>query len=904
MAKRYRAWALTMATWARRIWASPLYLLILLQGTYIVFGITLLQFHLTFVDVAAALISALCVEYLLSRKISASTFAAALGIGIFFRAANPWYFVLAAAITIASKYIFRFRGSHIFNPSNFGILATVVALPYATTIEFTQWGADPWVFALIALASLYVSYRAGMIAISASFLFAYGALFLALSASSYTLLFTGHHFGLIGPSFILFASFMITDPRTAPRGFAAGTLHGITVALLYFVLEGLGVRYSLFIASFGTTLLTFSSRLLIEQLGNRYAIASRAPRNLLSFAVVAALFCVLVAPLLLDRRARSDITVPFILLGISSELAARCAAEPAFAAQKDTGATMVAQTNGVAWGDYDDDGHDDLFVSSAGVPSRLLHNNADNTFSDMTVAMGIPKEEGSSAYFVDFDNDGTLDLFVVTEQGPVRLYQNRSGRFSDITAKAGLSGLAAGEGTMTFADFNNDKYLDFAIANPGDNLLLTPTRYLGLQKSVLDPLFPRRVSYTCKPEEYPDLVDQISRLAEAEGVKDEVRSYMETENTCVELSYQLSMFSGLQSLTQGPITNVRVFKQGKVRLFENRAGVFAERPEFWDTFARTHERGQRSTGAADEHPFDKVSYIFWQTVAYDYDHDRLPDLFIASDNGSNILLKNKGSFAFEDVTARMGANYAGTGMGVAVADYNRDGKTDVFVDNVWKDYLYENAGDTFINHKDIPIAQWGVGWGASFIDYDLDGWEDLAIANGDTSKTPGSLEGSLSQPFFRMDNLYKNNKGTWYDATGLLCPDLQSGKALAVADYSNDGYPDLFVGNWSSSDYGSALGGAGDTLYRNTGTGAHYLKIKLIGTASNRMGIGARVTVVTEDGPQTKTAVLGESFHSQNSPVLLFGLGRSTSAEIEVRWPSGRITRTNATADQALSVRE
>jgi len=181
-----------------------------------------------------------------------------------------------------------------------------------------------------------------------------------------------------------------------------------------------------------------------------------------------------------------------------------------------------------------------------------------------------------------------------------------------------------------------------------------------------------------------------------------------------------------------------------------------------------------------------------------------------------------------------------------------------------------------------PLA---VGWGVTATDFDLDGKEDLAIANGDTTPSRNTPLEVFSRRLFRVDQLYKNVGDSFGDVTWqTLCPPSQSGRPLAVADYDNDGDEDIFIGNLAYEK-------TGDELYVSKGTEmSNFLSVSLEGKESNRMGIGTQVSVVTAGGKRlTKWVRAGGSFYSQNSTRLIFGLGNlDTAVALEILWPSGR----------------
>jgi hypothetical protein len=315
-----------------------------------------------------------------------------------------------------------------------------------------------------------------------------------------------------------------------------------------------------------------------------------------------------------------------------------------------------------------------------------------------------------------------------------------------------------------------------------------------------------------------------------------------------------------------------------------------------------------------------LSGRYFQPVSFDFDEDGKPDIFISLDMGNNLFLKNEGGWTFADKTAALRLNYSGSGMGVGLSDFNDDAVADLFTTNTLDDFLFPGARDGGYEAFLPDIGHYGVGWGASFLDYDLDGAQDLLIANGDITRTGPYPVTSFNRAFFRADRLYKNVGGSFRDVTWQdFCSDYQSGKALAVSDYDNDGDPDAFVGNINASGGGfhvgsmsfGSLSGRGNVLYEDltNAPGAaskHYLAVGLHGSESNRMGIGATIAVSSALGEQRQYVLAGNSFYSENSQTYLFGLGESASpVSVEVRWPSGRTsTLEDVAPDQRIIVTE
>lgn len=882
--------------------ALPTLFVIGAQIVFLTLGIAALEFHVSWMQVAIAVVSAALAELAFANIdrmrrhekphlfMPFSAVAAGLGIGIFFRASAEWYFALAALLAIGSKYLVRIGGVHVFNPSNFGVVVTVLLFTGATTIEFTQWGQSTSTYLLVAAVCFAVCWYAGALATTLSFLASYAVLLVALTPLAPDI-FSIHHYGLLGPSLVLFASFMLTDPRTSPQRFEARLVHGFSAALLFFALEALGVRYSLFIASFAIAALNGAARFAPEQL-KKVARMHVLP-NSLSAAIVAVVAFIALFQLPPSSSSPRIPSLQYVLFGVESAHLARCDREARFQAVTPAGLTLDAATAGVAWADYDDDGDDDLFLSNiARGKSALYRNNGDGTFTDTTIESGLPELNTYSAFFADYDNSGTPDLFLVVSENvwiqawepfnppqkrAIEVYKNVNGAFRRATDAVGLGDFITDntEGTLSFADYDNDGYLDFLYVGNGEIWYLserTDFDERSIEKAAFDPRFPQTRWTTCDK-------DEIRRIgAQYPHTTASAFEYLIENGGCIGGSASLSLIAGTPSHRDAFI-DFHLALPGSAHLFRNNKGRFVEEEGF-SPYIRSlvHQPATVRRKEGDPSP-GFVFGRFWQPVSFDYDNDGLSDIFLNDDFGTNVLLKNRGDFSFTRELGR-GIEYFGSGMGVAVADFNKDAMLDLATNNVLGDFIFLNRDGVFDLAPQL-LSPTGVGWGMAALDFDLDGREDIAIGNGDVMPRANPQE--LSRDLFRGVELYRGTERGFVNETGAeLCPALQSVKGLAVADYNNDGAPDIFA---------TDLHKHGSILYENSPSENAYLAVKLEGTRSNRMGVGARVTVTSSVGAQTKSVFVGESFYSQNSQVLLFGLGAPEEpVTVSVEWPSGART--------------
>jgi hypothetical protein len=296
--------------------------------------------------------------------------------------------------------------------------------------------------------------------------------------------------------------------------------------------------------------------------------------------------------------------------------------------------------------------------------------------------------------------------------------------------------------------------------------------------------------------------------------------------------------------------------------------------------------------------------VAFQPIWFDSNNDGFIDLFIATDLGVSPLYLNNRNGSFREATKDVGICRIASGMGVAQGDFDNNLTLDLYVTNVGANFLWRNDGkgnfsDVAKNFKVSDATS--IGWGTSFLDFDNDGMLDLYVANGTTQnwETSALIDSGSKLPL--EDKLYRNLRSEFQD----VAEELGIGgdypkKGLAVADYNNDGFVDIFVLSDASRSAGLSR------FYKNSGNSNKWLTIRLVGTKSNRDGIGAKIIVTTQNGKQIRQVSSGESFLSQNSLWQTFGLGRSKMVDkIEIKWPSGIIQSIiNIKPNQILTITE
>jgi enediyne biosynthesis protein E4 len=504
----------------------------------------------------------------------------------------------------------------------------------------------------------------------------------------------------------------------------------------------------------------------------------------------------------------------------------------------------------------------------------------------------IIESTGNGAAFLDADGDGFLDLFVVNgsslerqakgERGPGnRLYLNDGkGAFRDATAGSGLEGGYWGSGVAA-GDYDNDGRVDLLVTtilegsrlyhNNGDGTFSDLTAKAGLSAM-------KGVSVSAAFFDY----DRDGRLDLF------VANYVQFDRSYLDRVSPYCLWKGLRVFC-GP-TGV---KGGANVLYHNNGdGTFTD--------------VTRAAGLLN--PELKSLGV----VTADLDDDGWPDLYVASDSTIQALYRNRGDGSFEDVSLQSGAGYsqdgrAQSGMGVAVGDYDGDGRPDLFVTTFQDDYktLFHNDGK--LRFSDVTYAARigqtsfnRLSWGTGFADFDNDGWEDLLVASGHVY--PQVDAAHLARETYAQQNQVLRNlgNGSFADVTASGGPGLQvvkSSRGVAFGDYDNDGRTDAVVVNMDDTL----------TLLHNTTHGAnHWLTVRVIGTKSNRDGIGARVRMRAGGRDQVREVRTSGSYASASDPRVHFGLGSASKIEsLEVRWPSGaKQAFTDVPTDQIVVVHE
>jgi hypothetical protein len=493
------------------------------------------------------------------------------------------------------------------------------------------------------------------------------------------------------------------------------------------------------------------------------------------------------------------------------------------------------------------------------------------------------------AAFFDYDNDGWLDVLVLSgsrfgdppSNASNRLYKNnRDGTFTDVTRKAGLfrTGFAYG---VTVGDYDNDGFEDLFLTywgqnvlyrNNGDGTFTDVTKAAGLLDAK------QRFGSGCAFVDY----DRDGKLDLF------VSNYLVFDPQSVPRPGEAGACNYLGvPVSCGP----RGLPYGRHSLYRNNGdGTFTD-----------------VTAASG---IGKAAGGFGLTaVAADFDNDGWPDIYVACDSTPSLLFLNNhdGTFTEQGLERGVALSEDGmeqAGMGLAIGDFNLDGNLDIFKTHFKDDtpVAYQNDGKG--NFRDVTtrsglaVETRYVGWGAGLADLDNDGSPDLFWVTGniypEVEKKVAGAPYKTPRVLFR--NLGNNQFEQLTDEAGPGVPAAHSSRGCAFGDFDNDGDVDILIVNQNEAP----------SLLRNDVQGGnHWIKVKLQGVESNRSAIGARVTARYGGRVQAQEVLSQSSYLSVNDRRLHFGLGKETGAEIEIRWPSGRVEKLGRiAADQLVQATE
>ncbi|CAI8258990.1 MAG: Uncharacterised protein [Methanobacteriota archaeon] len=525
-------------------------------------------------------------------------------------------------------------------------------------------------------------------------------------------------------------------------------------------------------------------------------------------------------------------------------------------------------TPGVSWGDYDNDGWIDIFITPNYDPSdlnssakpHLMHNNGDGTFSDVTVESGLSFESQSlSGIWGDYDNDGDLDIYIsefgtgfaahgisIAQEYIDRIEENENATDGERWDVGKANKLFQNNGDGTFSDVTE-------FANVGNTGHSTESQW---------------VDY--------DLDGDLDLYSLNWGI------YIDELNTAYTESNVLYRNNG--DGTFSDVTSVAELFGGLVDGPDPEPGTF-HRSEL----GRADIGAGLSSSAQILHDSPLGTGMSWAALWFDHNGDNYPDVFIASDFGISPLYINEGDGTFKMYTEEAGMYIPGTGMGVDAGDYDGDGDLDLCQSNFGPEFIWNRNGDSY--QQVVNTGKTGPGffaagsiqttWVCEWFDYDNDADVDLFLSSG-----------AISAYVPKRENIMYLNVGDWSDDEGDLIDVFQDiglytnaeekTQGASVADFDNDGDLDLLLGN-SNQPIRLFENLANEYEDRN------WITFDLVGTQSNKQAIGANMTLWVDQNKfqvQQKFACSG-SFGCSDQR-MHFGLGDATKIHsVVVKWPSG-----------------
>jgi enediyne biosynthesis protein E4 len=490
---------------------------------------------------------------------------------------------------------------------------------------------------------------------------------------------------------------------------------------------------------------------------------------------------------------------------------------------------------------------------------------------------------GGGVALLDYNNDGKLDIFLVNGGALSssmtlpenfhrnlprywnRLYrQNADGTFADVTEAAGLASAGNQNYGMGVAvgDYDNDGYPDLYVTNYGTNTLY----------------------HNNGDGTFTDVTRQAGVAAGGWSVSAGFFDYDNDGRLDLFVTRYMKWSTAESKICGGAFQTYctpGVFPATTNILYHNNGnGTFTD--------------VSQASGIASK-PARSLGVAF-----NDYDGDGYPDIFVANDGMEEFLWHNSKSGTFTETAldagvARSDDGSVYAGMGVDFRDYDNDGKPDIIVTNLAKQVyaIYHNDGDGAFSYRSLQtglatISAASSGWGVGFVDFDNDGWKDVFVAQSHVMDNVEKIDPTMH---YKEPPLLALNKDGRFERAAAGTPTPVAGRGAAFGDLNNDGRIDVVM---------TVLGGSPEIFY-NQSRAKHWLTLTLVGSRSNRDGIGARVVV----NGQTQNVTTAGSYLSASDKRVHFGLGDSTHANLEVFWPSGvHQTLKDVAVDQLLTVRE
>ena len=490
----------------------------------------------------------------------------------------------------------------------------------------------------------------------------------------------------------------------------------------------------------------------------------------------------------------------------------------------------------------------------------------------------IIETTGTGAAIFDYDNDGWPDIFILNgttlEAGdkagaPVsHLYRNNhDGTFTDVTAKSGMTRSGWGQGVCA-GDYDNGGFEDVFVTYYGKNALY----------------------HNNGNGTFTDVAEKlgVAGTGKTWGAGCAFVDYDRDGKLDIMMSTYVDF-----DLATAPAPGARA-----TCMWKGAPVMCGPRGLPWTSNILFHNRGDGTfEDVTKKAQIDKTNGHYCFSVStLDYDDDGWPDIYIACDSTPSILYHNNHDGTFTDMAIPLGAAFnedgrEQAGMGSTVGDYDRDGRLDIFKTNFSDDTptLYHNdPGGTFTDATfaaGLGLETKYLGWGTMFFDFDNDGWLDLIAVNGHVY--PEVDQYHLGSDYEEPRLLYHNNGNSTFTnisaSAGTGITTKASSRGLAMGDLWNDGRQSIVISNMNEKP---------SLLVNQVKVNNHWIAFKLVGTQSNRDGIGAKVTFRIGDRVFTDEVRSGSSYLSQNDMRLHFGLGSADKVQsVEVRWPTGKVER-------------
>jgi enediyne biosynthesis protein E4 len=504
---------------------------------------------------------------------------------------------------------------------------------------------------------------------------------------------------------------------------------------------------------------------------------------------------------------------------------------------------------------------------------------------------------GCGVAFYDYDNDGWLDIFLVngsrlegfpagSEPTSHLFRNNRDGTFTDVTAKAGLTHSGWGQGVCV-GDYDNDGWDDLFVTYFGQNVLYHNNgdgTFTDVSQKAGVAGKGTRWNTGCAFVDY-DRDGHLDLFVANYIDLDLATAPVPESGPCLYKSVMVAC---------GPPG----LRGGKNILYHNNGdGTFADVSE-----ASGVLRANGTYGLG--------------VLTADLDNDGWPDIYVANDSTASALYQNKKNGKFEDIAIEAGCALSPdgkpqAGMGISAGDYDLDGNLDLVKTNFAGDTpsLYHNLGGASFEDATFTAGLGAhtqyLGWGCGFFDFDNDGWPDILICNGHVYPEVEQLktEAGYAQRKLLYHNLHNSHFADVSLQAGPGISEPSASRGAAFGDFDNDGDVDVVVN--TVNDYPQLLR-CDSSLHNN------WIKVRTIGTKSNRSGIGARLKCVTHTPGESKPheqideVRSGGGYFSQNDLRIHFGLAKADKVDaLEIRWPSGQVdTLKDIKVNQLIYVKE